>query len=82
MTGFLAQEEDLAVFTAKMVRLVTDHELRKRMGQNASQVVEKYAVENTTKLMVERYEAVISKAEKRKDGVRLRLTRFLDNWRN
>jgi glycosyltransferase involved in cell wall biosynthesis len=81
-TGFLAREEDLAAFTAKMVRLVTDHNLRKEMSLRAIQSVNKYAIESTTQAMGERYEKVVSKAEKRKRGVRAQLTRLIGKWRN
>lgn len=81
-TGFLAKDEDLAAFTAKMVRLVTDHDLRKEMGEKSSHDVQKYAIENTTKIMLERYEYAISNAEKRKRGFRMRMRRVLDKWRN
>jgi glycosyltransferase involved in cell wall biosynthesis len=81
-TGFLAREEDLAAFTAKMVRLVTDHNLRKEMSLRAIQSVNKYAIESTTQAMGERYEKVVSKAEKRKRGVRAQLTRLIGKWRH
>ena len=82
VTGFLTKEEDLAAFTAKMVRLVTDHEKRKEMGQKASLEVKRYAIENTIQVMVEQYEMVISKGEKRKRGLRIRFSRMLDKWRS
>ncbi|MCK4897827.1 MAG: glycosyltransferase [Anaerolineales bacterium] len=82
VTGFLAPEEDLAAFTAKMVRLVTDHKLRREMGLRASQEVNKYAIESTTQVMEERYKQVFSKAKRRKRGVRFQLTRLIGKLRN
>lgn len=82
VTGFLAQEEDLATFTAKMVRLVTDHSLRKEMGLQASQDVDKYAIGTTTQIMQSCYQQVITKSDKGKLGIRLRLNRLIKKWRN
>jgi len=39
VSGLIAQEEDLAEFTAKMVRLVTDQEARKKMRVQAIQAL-------------------------------------------
>ena len=80
VTGFLAPEEDPAVFTAKMVRLTTDHAQRKAMGHAASQAAEAYAIERTTEIILQRYQQVITQAKKRKQGLRARLTRLWDRW--
>ena len=80
ITGLLAEEEDLAVFTARMVRLVTEHQQRCEMGQRARQAAEDYAIEHTTQMMLERYQTVVRKAGGRKHGLRARLQRFLDRW--
>jgi glycosyltransferase involved in cell wall biosynthesis len=80
VTGLLAEEEDLAVFTAKMVRLVTDHRQRGEMGQCARRTAENYAIERTTQMLLERYQAVVQKAGGRKYGLRAKLQRFLDRW--
>ena len=48
VTGYLAPEEDLAVFTAKISRIITDHETRKLMAQKAKEVSMIYSIENTT----------------------------------
>jgi glycosyltransferase involved in cell wall biosynthesis len=81
VTGLIAEEEDLAVFTAKMVRLVTEHEQRRKMGENAHRLAEKYAIERTTQMMVERYQAVLQNSSGRKRGLRAKLQRFVDNWK-
>jgi glycosyltransferase involved in cell wall biosynthesis len=80
VTGLLAEEEDLAIFTAKMVRLVTEHEQRREMGKCARQTAENYAIERTTKVMFEHYQAVFKKAGGRKHGIRARFQRILDRW--
>ncbi len=79
-TGYLAPQEDLAVFTALMVRLATDHVLRQEMGLAARQAAEVYDIERTTHLMVERYQGVIQQTYQRRMGWRARWTRFLDRW--
>jgi len=80
VTGLLAEEEDLAIFTAKMVRLVTEHEQRREMGKCARRTAENYAIERTTEMMLERYLTVVRKAGGRKYGLRAKLQRFLDRW--
>lgn len=80
LTGLIAEEEDLAIFTAKMVRLITEHQQRGEMGQRARQAAENYAIERTSQMMVERYQAVIRKAGGRKHGLRATLQRVLDRW--
>lgn len=78
-TGYIVAEEDLAAFTAKLVRLVTEPAERHRMGVQARQSVERFSLDYTVKLILERYQAVISQAAGKKRTMRARYTRFLDN---
>jgi 1,2-diacylglycerol 3-alpha-glucosyltransferase len=80
-TGLLVAEEELASFTAKMVRLVVDGDRRRQMGRQARQGAEKYAIENTTQMMLEVYQKVIRQAAGRKRNLRVRLTRWMDRLR-
>ena len=80
LTGLLAEEEDIAIFTAKLVRLITEHQQRREMGKRARQAAENYAIERTSQMMVERYQGVIRKAGGRKHGIRATLRRILDRW--
>jgi len=80
VTGLLAKEEDLAAFTAKMVLLVTNHEMRRQMGEKARQAVTTFSIENTTQTMVKLYKSAIEKASDRKQRVYARMLRFLDGW--
>ncbi len=73
--------EDLAAFTAKMVRLSTDHELRKRMGEQARQASGFYAIERTSAIMLENYQRIVEKSSGRKRGLRARFERLLDRMR-
>lgn len=79
VTGYLSQE-DLAMFTAKMVRMVTDEQSRKTMGENARQAAEQYRIERTTKVMLEQYSKLVSATLPYKHGMRAKLTRFIDRW--
>ncbi len=82
VTGYLAPEEDLAAFTAKMVRLITDHENRKRMAQQAWQQVERYAIENTVQKMLDLYQGVVYTTIPDRRTWRSRLMRAWDRWVN
>lgn len=64
-TGLLAPEGDLAGFTASMVRLVTDHELRKSLGGSAREAAKAYDIQITTEMMLEQYHQVIDEARGR-----------------
>jgi 1,2-diacylglycerol 3-alpha-glucosyltransferase len=63
VTGLLAQGEDLPGFTAKMVRMVVDHEKRHQMGVRAGKEAENYAIERTSEMMLECYQRVINEAK-------------------
>jgi len=80
VTGFIAEEEDLAMFTAKMVRLITGHDQRKIMGQNAYAAAENYAIQLTSKMMEKRYTSTIEKTRSRQRGVRASVQRLIDRW--
>lgn len=79
VTGYISQE-DLAMFTAKMIRLVTDHESRKEMSLNARKAVQNYRIERTTQIMLEQYKKLVSANFHRKQHIRTKLTRFFDHW--
>jgi glycosyltransferase involved in cell wall biosynthesis len=79
-TGFLTTE-DFSAFTAKLTRLCLDANLRRQMGDAARQASTRYAIERTTKLMLEHYERLVyaSRPIKERWDVRLRgiIERFL-----
>jgi glycosyltransferase involved in cell wall biosynthesis len=75
VTGYLIKQEDLAGFTASMARLVFDRETSRRMGIAAQKLVKKYAIENTTQLMLLQYEKVITETPKRKSSFWNRMRR-------
>ena len=79
-TGFLVPEEDLAAFTARMVRLVTDAEERRAMGEKARQAAKKYSIERTSQIMLEHYTTVTRQAQGNKNSLRARWQRLRDEW--
>ena len=81
-TGFIIPEEDLAAFTAKMIRLITDHDLRRKMSAEARQASNDYAIERTTTIMLEHYQWLVAKSYGRKRSLRARLNQFFDRLRN
>jgi glycosyltransferase involved in cell wall biosynthesis len=69
VTGYLTSE-DLAAFTANMVRLVIGTGQRKHMGQAAHKVVDGYSIDHTTDLMISHYQNLIEIASHRRRVMR------------
>ena len=63
--GFLCPREDAAIFTAKLMRLVMDRDMRRDMGQAARADSEQYAIERTMQMMLERYQMLTQRAAAR-----------------
>ncbi len=76
--GYLVPNEDMASFTAKMVRLVREDDFRRQMGETARQTVAEYDIEQTTGMMEERYRNVIRRVKNRKRSLRTRFLRWMD----
>jgi glycosyltransferase involved in cell wall biosynthesis len=81
-TGFLAPEVDLASFTAKMVRLVVDHDWRKKMGSQAYEAAEKYSIERTINIILDHYQALVDRAVSRSHSLGSRITRWLEGFKS
>jgi glycosyltransferase involved in cell wall biosynthesis len=79
VTGLIVAD-DLAIFTAKLVLLSTNNELRLRMGKQAIQASKKYDIQTTTSDLLQHYQRLVDSAKKRKKGVRYKITRFLDRF--
>lgn len=79
--GFIVPEEDIAAFTAIMVRMATDAGLRKQMSVAARNTSELYDYKRTTQLMYDLYERVIKGNSERRRSIRARWIRFWDQWR-
>jgi glycosyltransferase involved in cell wall biosynthesis len=74
VTGFLASEEDLAVFTAKLSRIITDRDMRIKMSEQAKETAKIYSIENTTQIMIDRYQKLYLDFEGKKRGIFHRIT--------
>jgi 1,2-diacylglycerol 3-alpha-glucosyltransferase len=79
ITG-LVTSDDLAVFTAKLGLLSTNHELRRAMGKQAMHASKKYDIQSTTSILIQHYQQLVEAAKKRRKGVRYKVTRFLDRF--
>ena len=79
ITG-LVTTDDLAVFTAKLILLSTNHELRREMGKQAQIVSEKYDIKTTTAALLVQYHRLIEATKHRNKGARYKLTRLLDRF--
>jgi 1,2-diacylglycerol 3-alpha-glucosyltransferase len=82
VTGYLASEEDLAEFTAKLSRIVTDSGSREKMSHNAKQAAKMYAIENTTAIILEHYQELLEEFAGRKAGIISRIIRPFKRIRN
>ncbi|OGO27639.1 MAG: hypothetical protein A2W33_00915 [Chloroflexi bacterium RBG_16_52_11] len=80
VTGLLVQSEDIASFTAKMARMVTNHIERRKMGERASVEAEIYDIRVTTKNILEHYTTVIENTGLRKLTLRDRFIRLREHW--
>jgi 1,2-diacylglycerol 3-alpha-glucosyltransferase len=81
VTGLISSH-DMAVFTARMARLVTDQPLRLQMGQAAIQASRQYAIERTVKLVLEQYQRLIDQAGLKKQGTHFSIRSKAAKWRN
>jgi len=81
VTGFLVPQEDIAMYTAMMIRMAVDTSSRQRMGQQARLEAPNYAIERTCNMMLERYERVIHGSVGRKQTLRVRVDRFIELFR-
>ena len=79
VNGFLAQEEDLAIFTAKLVRLVTDQEGLQKMKGMAFDTAQEYSYERTSQLLLGHYQRLINVVPNRDRSVWQKLTVFIDD---
>ncbi|HEX9090880.1 MAG TPA: glycosyltransferase [Anaerolineales bacterium] len=77
ITGLISPD-DVAALTGKLILLATNHELRKKLGQQAIIASKKYDIQSTTSTLLEHYQRLIETAKIRKHGVRQKVTRLLD----
>lgn len=77
-SGFLVAEEDMAAFTAKMARFISNKEERILMGQRAQQESDRFSIEHTGTRMLEIYQKAIEGKAKKRRSLTVRLRRLLD----
>ena len=59
-SGFIVSDGDINGLAAALIKLMKDDELRKRMGENAKKVVERYSEEKVMNKWVNLYEEAIA----------------------
>ncbi len=79
LTGFLT-DEDAVAFAVKMTRLVTEHDLRRKMGAAAREESSNYAIARTTRIMLRYYEQLVKEAQPRHRGLRFQLRSFMERF--
>jgi len=79
-TGLLVAKEDLASFTAKMIRMIVNDEKRRQMGAQARERAQIYAIEKTTQMILAQYQKAIDNAAHRKPGLGDRFRRWWDGF--
>jgi glycosyltransferase involved in cell wall biosynthesis len=77
-SGYLVAHEDMASYTAKMVRLVREDGFRRQKGETARQAAAEFDIERTTVRMEEHYHNVVERAKNRKRSLRTRFVRWMD----
>ncbi len=78
-TGFLSAE-DMAAFTAKLTYLCLNPSRRKSMGAAAREASEQYAIERTTKILLEHYMRLIQSTKPLKKSLDERLMSVLEEF--
>ncbi len=79
VTGLMTTD-DLSVFTAKLIFLSTNHELRREMGLRARRESEKYDIKSTTGALLLQYQRLVEVTKRGKKGPRYKFNRFLDRF--
>ncbi len=74
----LLSANDLAIFTAKLTRLISDRELRAKLTQNARASAQQYSIERTSDLLEEHYIRLRKKRTKKKRPLPNLWQRFRD----
>jgi glycosyltransferase involved in cell wall biosynthesis len=78
-TGLISPN-DLESFTAKLVLLSNDHELRHAMGKRAIQASKKYDIRTITRILIQHYQRLVDTAKQGNQEINSKPTRFLDKF--
>ena len=79
VNGILVKE-DIAEYTAQMVRLVREHDMRKKMGVAARESAKRFDITHTNELMIAAYTEVAEAASRQRLTLQTTITRLLDSW--
>ena len=80
VTGYLASN-DLASFTAKMVKMATEPKKRKLMGLKAHAKSKVHDIRPPSEIVLGHYERLFSASIIHRRGMRYRINRIWDKWR-
>jgi len=64
-----------------MTRLVTERDLRKKLGAASHEASGNYAIERTTRIMLRYYETLVHEAEPRHRGLRFRFQELMEQFK-
>jgi 1,2-diacylglycerol 3-alpha-glucosyltransferase len=78
ITGMLSSNDPL-VFTAKMMRLCLDKDLRLNMSRAALEASKRYSIEHTGAVMLSHYERLVNQTEKQRHGIGYNLRKAWEN---
>jgi glycosyltransferase involved in cell wall biosynthesis len=78
ITGMLSSNDPL-VFTAKMMRLCLDKDLRLNMSRAALEASKRYSIEHTGAVMLSHYERLVNQTEKQRHGIGYSLRKAWEN---
>lgn len=79
VTGFLSTH-DLPAFTAKLTRLCLDPNLRAQMSDSARKASTAYAIERTTRIMLQHYHRLVQDSRSRKSSWRTRMRGVIERF--
>jgi 1,2-diacylglycerol 3-alpha-glucosyltransferase len=77
VTGLITSD-DISVFTAKLILLSTDHEIRKRMRKQAFEFSKKYDIQTTSESLFQHYQRLVEVSKTRRKGPIFKVNRLLD----
>lgn len=80
ITGFISSN-NLAVYTAKMARLVSEPQLRQKLGNSANLAAEEYAIEKTVQKVLVQYQRLIAESSYRQRGFQFYLRSIWEKMR-
>ncbi len=78
-TGLISPD-DVESFTAKLVLLSNDHELRQAMGKQAILASKKYDIRTIANILIQHYQRLVDTSKQINQGISSKPTQFLDKF--